>query len=490
MAKLLGKILGDPQGLSADTVIPAEDFGKITTDRLKTLLLQQPQIDIRAQSVYDGGKSEDFLSRICSIPLSKLDKGVAALCNGIGERFGTVERYVKIHGVEAFSPLKVSQDLREPFLMPIVTTQRLPPWGNEKSEPIATFKIEEGGAKSHREGLFIFYSGKREIKTFTDYADWPTPFNFLGFYRPCLNYIKKYDADFEKAAKLLHSSHPDLHIDNVRIWIRQHFIHELRNLDSIDIWQDSAACREIDCEFSDEIGKAFPEIHTSNRLFIAWKMATSMRGNLTKQGFGPGQIILELAIESGEDEEVARKYRGIIPDQAFLNQKEMLRAILHPVHSIYLKAMTYDYLLKKMKKSIFRSTEVRFASDRYPFLSIDSTAREMALINGAQILSMYPEEDHNLKDHIYSGPNLQMFNNLCVYSKMLDIEPRFPGVICQESTHDSLSYTSKFSGTQEMDGTIKKDIPWYLYTIRPELRLRDVIESFKEFFRDAAEIFS
>ena len=176
MINFLIKIWGNARELSADTTISANDFDRFTTAELEMLLLEQPQLNIRAQSVYDSGKSEDFLSSICN-PLSKLDKGIAAFCSGLGERFGTAERYVGIYGVDWLSPLKVSRDLKQPFLMPIVTTHRLPLWGNEKSEPIATFKIEGAGAKSHREGLFIFYSGKREIKTFTDYADWPTPFN-------------------------------------------------------------------------------------------------------------------------------------------------------------------------------------------------------------------------------------------------------------------------------------------------------------------------
>lgn len=459
------------------------EYLRFPKSALAELILDQPDLRLRSKSVYDGGDSENSLATICKTA-SILDKGVARLCDGMDLRSGTARKYVRVYDVDPYSSPSRMMSFRQPFLMPITTTHTLSEDSLEEVKPIAVIDVDCGLFTAKHIGLLLYYSGKREIQNVFDYSLWPTTFNTTNAYRPCLSYVEKYDTDFDEAAKLLHASHPELHLDNVRIWIRQHFIHELRNLDSIDVWQDISACHEIGCEYEDKFKATFPDMAESNSLYVAWKMASTLRNNRANQGYGPGQIILEQAMEAASDDDIAMKYAAHIPRKAFKDQDAMLKAILDPKRSIFVKAMIYDFILARMKETVFRSKEVRFSSDVYPFIGSDATSREMALINGAQILSMYPERAHKLRSYTYSGPDLQMFGNFCAFSKMLGIEPCLPGVVCEERGIEELSYTSKDLGKGEMDGKIKAHMPWTAHFMRPGWKFEDTIRDIAELFND------
>ncbi len=73
------------------------------------------------------------------------------------------------------------------------------------------------------------------------------------------------------------------------------------------------------------------------------------------------------------------------------DNKALLRTIFEK--PTYAYAMMYDYLLQKLKGSVFRDPRLMFSPVRPPFINDPGTARQLSLVSTAAILASQPERD-------------------------------------------------------------------------------------------------
>lgn len=479
----------------SEIYLPDELINSFPRGELSSVLDKQPDLTLTSSSVYDGGKSESVFKTFCdNIPEN--DTTFKPFCDLNKKLIFKHLDYTRALGAQGGIDIKfytLPPKNRHQFLMPIVTPVTVGSDKADKSFPLEFVRTDEPsgidiiayGKKIHMvTGLYLFYNGGKNIKMIDDYAMWPTTGTTPLDYSPPLNFIKRYDSDFEEAAKILNAAHPDIHINNARLWIKSHFIHELHNLDAIDFWQDISACREVNCEVGPALEAAFPEISQNSNVPMMWKTITTIRHNKLKQGFGPGQIILGQAMEAASESAIFARYAHVLPADCATDPNAILSAILDPKKAIYIKTIIYDHLLTKLKETVFKSSEVRFPSDVYPYISNPATARETALINIAQILAIYPEEFANVKNWLKQGMGLQHFNDLCGYADMLKIEPHFPGLTCQKRLFDRLTYATKGEFGPQLTGDLKsEEASWYVYFIGPGWTLNDLVDTLLEPFK-------
>jgi hypothetical protein len=172
---------------------------------------------------------------------------------------------------------------------------------------------------------------------------------------------------------------------------------------------------------------------------MVWNMSP-LTTDKKSQGYGPAQIIWDVALKAAAHKETAAYYKDYLTEEELTTEDGALRAILDPKKSIYYTAMVLQYMVTRLKETAFADESVRYPSNVFPFISDKSTARQMALLNLAQTLSAFPEGDEQLDRLILLGPNNRFWVDVFKAGKMFGIKPHLKGIRLVEKAHMMLSY--------------------------------------------------
>ena len=250
-------------------------------------------------------------------------------------------------------------------------------------------------------------------------------------------FVRHFSKTFEQASKILASGHPDIKYNNARGAITHRVFQELMMRDAKDLWQDWAAAyysNSPTLEEYEELKKHTPVgiVHGNiliDHFYFVWRIASATyRYNLDRQAFGPAQIIVGLARAAGQNKHLVKRYNPHLTAADFANSKAIVKATLDAKKAIFLRAMTLDYILTRLKQTAFRDPEMTYPANQPPFIADAKVAREYGLLYLASLLSTFPEFDRHIPDLITS----QAHSVYCYYGQLysvasyFDIKPDFP----------------------------------------------------------------
>ena len=264
-----------------------------------------------------------------------------------------------------------------------------------------------------------------------------------------------FSGDIGIAASIMREHHQELTYAQLKMLLQSKLMTQLVMMRHEDPWQDIAACRWADCSYADQFAKEFSDVEygvpIGNGLYKpSWWLASKLHTPMREQGYGPYQVILGLFEEAGQNEEVMLHFAEYLTDEDFVDEAAMLRAIFEkPTMSA---ALVYDFILTRLKDTVFENPEVRMSPIFTPFLKNPRVARQYALMATANILVAHPERDSDAKIMVMLAS--QHFSLWSFYSDVLDTGDLFSRVVYKRtrmSTVQGEDIVTYFSGTNEID---------------------------------------
>lgn len=130
--------------------------------------------------------------------------------------------------------------------------------------------------------------------------------------------------------------------------------------------------------------------------WLVWRGGSHWGASMKSQGYGPGQIILGLALKAAQEPGLLDHYSPHLTPEDFVSNRLALRAILDPQKVVFVKALTFDYALTKLKSSLYQEKpQVTWPLDAGCPLEDRKEARQIALLVHAHFLIMFPEISQN-----------------------------------------------------------------------------------------------
>ena len=231
----------------------------------------------------------------------------------------------------------------------------------------------------------------------------------------------------DAALDIVAGAHDDVRFANLKAVFLYHFAHEMSAISMVDVWQDMSACKSAGCKFDNDFSKSFAEI-SDPEIAALWRTASMLSGNKLEQGYGPTQIILGLAMEAAADEQVASRYRALLPADAFDGEDGMLRTLISFEGSIVCLAMVYDFVMTRLEETLLAAPDSGFLVYSYPFISTGSVRREMALLQLTKMLTVFPENDAIAKVMLSNGALNTVWSKVFLTAQEFGLELELPGI--------------------------------------------------------------
>lgn len=243
--------------------------------------------------------------------------------------------------------------------------------------------------------------------------------------------VRHFAPRLDVAAEILHRHHPHLKLVNLRSLLYSRMSEEVMALDFEDPWQDMNACRFSGCSLQDNFAKALAGSQIGPMVNgtvynLPWELSSKIAVDMKRQGFGPMQVILGLAMEASENAEVLAHFEGCLSREDFKDEKAALRAILEKPVMTY--ALCYDYVATKLEKTVFSDPSVRLPEISAPYIQDRGAAREYSFLQVASLITAYPESDERAKDNVLGGVDLG--ESKFIWGDIYGIEPDFKTLKC------------------------------------------------------------
>ena len=435
---------------NASTCLPADAFQRFSAKDLAARLLKQPPLRLKSRSIGSDNWTENFLhSRCKELPSKKTDNWWSHFCNrylNAGEASATYSNvYTNEHfSLQSFLKLGSVEVLSvSPLILDVFRTDLQ---DSDVGTPLSVVYVKDAQGSHPQSYLYPAADVPHKITNLMDYSESIHAISASLSYAPAIAYLLQYRDTFEKASAILALSHPKIHPDNLKLMLATHFVHELVAIDYLDAWQDVSLCNKLDCGMKNKFVEKFPELNSAAALKL-WEFTTKMSGNMLQQGFGPGQTILGLALEAASYKSVAKRYTEFLSEEELTTEEGAQRAILDPQKAIYYRALVYDFLLTLLEQSLFYSPQVTAPSDRYPFPAEYNTARELALIEVVQQLSVYPENHLKIIETMVHGSSSIYLAELFFVGEMLEMAPHLPGLELFKKKVSAVSHINLGLGT-------------------------------------------
>ncbi len=430
-ADALGALLGDAERARRLTIaVPAGSFGAFPAERVREILAGQPPLALRSRSLGAYAEEEDGMRQFCQ------EHDSIEWCHLLNDRFSTMFSYLEAYTSREISPLLADRNPFDLFSVPAMVIPldvgKTPPL--QRGMPLATI-AEEGAAASR--ALYLYADSEMKIDDIVGYMNTIRAVSITMRFAAPAAYAEKYADAFDEAAAILSRSHPNIHPNNLKLMLLYRLFRESFALDATDVWQDMAACRSTSCSTLERFEEKFPTVDAGWAEYT-WLSASLLIGK-QQQGFGPMQLILGLALEAASHEATCARYRGVLTEEELTTEEGALRALLDPRKAVFFAALIYDFILTRLQETTYRDPRVMAPSDAYPFPVSPKAARELALIESAQVLSAFPEEAPYAKERIISGASSSYWADFFFIGEILGIEPAFPELRMVTARYDFLS---------------------------------------------------
>lgn len=420
---------------SMHTLIPAKSFEELPASRLNVILEAQPSLELESESTDSFFGMEEWMAKYC------MENSSIPICRVLNDRCGLQKAYIKSYTSRELIPFLdaacsiVDNISIAPMVLPIdtETAQRL--FG--RSVPLATITQASGDNEPGSSvELYCAMDSSEQIEDMADYASTLRSTSIRSLFDVPKVFAETYAATFDDAASIVAKAHPDVGVDNLKAMLFTRFFHETFALNAIDLWQDVSACRAVSCSRMEAFEENIPAFASeeSGRL---WRSA-SIFMDRKKQGVGPMQVIVGVALEAAAHEPTAGRYRHLLTPEELTTVDGATRALLDARKAVYYTALVYDFLLTRLKETAFRDSRIGKPSDMYPFPLSRETARRMSLIESTQKLSAYPEQAPTIKEQI-AAQALQDWVDLFFIAEIMGIKPDLPGVKLMKGHYDRLS---------------------------------------------------
>lgn len=461
------KFLNSTKPLRQDQVyLSARQFHRFSKQALGEILKQAPSLDLNSESAGSEKGVRDQMRFFCQNFSPRLGRFSFYHYQWCQDLFhgstGIYPRYTKVYVPEIPDQEEYTEWLP---IIPWIWSPEAPFVSGGEDNPLLTaVMLDDQGKEIERRKFYLKAGSDNFNGDIFDYAISVQSGYMNPFYSAGIAFVKKYQADFDQAAAILAAHHTEIHPDNLRIMLYKHFVRELIALSIIDAWQDVSACADVGCSMEQSFRRGFPEFDNSVSRW-SWKLATIRYQNRQKQGYGPGQTILGLALEAAADSRIALRYSGILSEAELTDEDEALKALLDPKKAITYRALIYDFLLTRLEETLFKDSRVAFPSDQYPYL-VQSTSREMALIEAAQRLSIQPERDKNMTDQLIFGATLSYWTEFFEVGAMLGVKSNLPGVVHTTEVYGLVSLLEENDHNFWLQTLFAGSVPFQF--IRPE----------------------
>ncbi len=273
------------------------------------------------------------------------------------------------------------------------------------------------------------------------------PFKLGGAYREdslrqACSYVTHLSGHVDDAARRLAQGHPEeLHLDNVRLFLRMGIVNHQLELTNEDVWQDRAALHWVGEDILPRFETEYREYKKRGVAIgvdflggirdLPWwtwlAAAVSRKYRIGRQGLGPQQIIIGLAREAAGNKTVLERYYPVLKEEDFSTLRSTVRTVLIPEKAVHTKAMIFDYIITALKKGPFSNPRFRLSINTIPFISNKKTAREYALYLLAFRLSMFPELSSYAAEMVSTSGH-PLYVSLHTYASMFGIKPYLPGL--------------------------------------------------------------
>ena len=283
----------------------------------------------------------------------------------------------------------------------------------------------------------LFHNNQASARFTFSFSDLPGQSDYdLDAIQPAYSYVKHFSADLDAAASLIKQHHPELHLANLRVLLRDDLLIEQSVLDEVDLWQDAGACAAVGCPQAESFAQhsaRYPiEYHLWGQsieypLWLWRPVSLTKKYDLMRQGIGPSQIIIGLAEKAGGDRELVRDYQPHLSSSDFAGTDAIVRAALDPQKAIYLRALSLDFVLSQIENTTFSDSFIRHPADHPPYISNPETAREYGLLNLAYQMLVYPELDFLAVPMLTKGDGRLYLRHFAT-GRLFGIEPEYPGL--------------------------------------------------------------
>jgi len=286
----------------------------------------------------------------------------------------------------------------------------------------------------------LLHNGKTQNKFYFYALKWHDNYFVPQPLKEVYSYVKYFSGQYDQAAKILFQAHSDvLRKENARIFLRTDGVVQQQELTEEDIClQDLAACRWADCDQLQQLERACQDFEGVDQEFLGWKIkvkpwmwrvaSSTYKYHLYKQSLGPHQIIIGLLKRAAEDFQRVGRYFPYLNPEDVSSDKALVRTALNPEKAIFAKAMVFDYIVTKLKASLFSDSSIRLPINLSPFIENLKTAREYSMLSLAFYLSLYPELDFLAAETLAAGEAYSLYLSFLILGEIFDIKPEFPGL--------------------------------------------------------------
>lgn len=219
-------------------------------------------------------------------------------------------------------------------------------------------------------------------------------------------FLHQYREHYEKAARLLNASHPDIKYENLLLLLYANTFIELFWMNREDPWQDKNAAGYVDSKLKEKYESEFDRYLEEGATFgyckdgevynLPWRLA-SLKVPIEAQGFGVNQVIPGLLLKSGTANQNRlwdKYFPGIDPDT-----ENAVALALDPEQSIRAIALIYDQVLTDLKSTVFADPSMRLPDDVYPMIPDKQEARDFYLLTLTRCFKTFPEMAINYPDY-------------------------------------------------------------------------------------------
>ncbi|MFH0958931.1 MAG: hypothetical protein V1897_09540, partial [Pseudomonadota bacterium] len=202
-------------------------------------------------------------------------------------------------------------------------------------------------------------------------------------------------------------------IDPANMTLAYHALNslELTYLNSLDVKQDLAASHYAGAPEYEALRNEFAGWASPINWFFstevgqkAWELSSQIFLDSGSQGYGPLQIIPDLANAAflqGRADGWYGDYASILSPDDFTDGRAIMRACFNKEKMYALKALTWELQLREMRKI----DDLRFPYSIFPFIKNAGTARQLALLQSARELIQNPDDPSlALEDVGFSSP--------------------------------------------------------------------------------------
>lgn len=470
---------------------------RLPQDELADKLERQPDLELRAESVAkEMGRDEiKATEQYCNV-MSKFSKPIELLCESMTE-LAFPDRYTSVFGQGMSYEdclLKSESEIKNDSVNFYINTsgpalQERNSDNNLYFDGYPLFNVTFGSKDDENfftRNIYLLSSGNT-----TEYSEYVVNERHLNRdlcgYKISADFVKKYISHIDTAVSLLTRAHPHIEFENFKSVFLLHLVDERQAISNLDAWQDLSLCFEVGCAHLEGYRKAYPE-YNDPALLAAWSAASAFFGNKLHQGYGPFQIIPQLALEAASRKDISARYSEYLTDEELTTEAGCMRAILDPVKAIYYLALIYDFIITRLEETVMRDKSITFPTNGYPYISDYKLAREMTLLDTAKDLTVFPEDDINAKRIILYGAANNLWTRIFDIADLFNVKHKFYGLKLASSRYPFLSYMRTGGKIYDTANTMRAgpfiDVKYLVPTEYPQEyvaeRFSDAVNAFTE----------